>query len=163
VSDGLIIVLTLLVMLVGLVGVVVPVVPGVVLIGLAGIASTFLLGVEGAGWALVVVLAFLTGAGAIASWVLPTRRGLKSDAARSSLVLALVGAVVGFFVIPVLGIVVGALLGLYLGEHQRTRDRQRAWATTVAVAKSYGVGVLVELAAGLALIAIWLTATLLRL
>ncbi|MEX1163065.1 MAG: DUF456 family protein [Nitriliruptor sp.] len=162
-SDAVIIGLTLGVMLVGLVGVVVPVLPGVVLVGLAGIVATFALGIDTVGWVLVVVLAVVTLAGAGASYALPAQRGLKGDAARSSLALAAVLGVVGFFVIPVVGLILGALLGLYLGEVGRHGDRTRAWASTRSVLKAYGVGVLVEMGAALLLIAIWLVTTLVRL
>jgi uncharacterized protein len=163
VSDAVIIGLTLAVMIVGLVGVVLPVLPGVAIVGTAAIVSTFALGIDTAGWALVVVLGALTIAGAGASLALPARRGLKGDAARSSLALAAGFALVGFFVIPVVGLILGALLGLYLGELNRHGEADRAWISTKSVAKAYGVGVLVELATALLLIAIWLPATLLRL
>ncbi|MEX1177970.1 MAG: DUF456 domain-containing protein [Nitriliruptor sp.] len=162
-TDVAIVVVTIVVMIVGLAGVVLPVLPGVALIGIAGIAATFALGIDAAGWALVVVLGVLTLAGAGASYALPTRRGLKGDAARSSLVLAAALGVVGFFLIPVVGLIVGALAGLFLGEIGRHGDRDRAWASTRSVLRAYGLGVLVEMGAALAIIAVWLVATLLRL
>ncbi len=162
-SDAVIIGLTLGVMLVGLVGVVVPILPGAVLVGVAGIAATFALGIDTAGWVLVVVLAVVTLVGTGASYVLPTRRGLKGDVAGSSLVLAGALAVVGFFVIPVVGLVIGAVLGLQLGEVARHGDRRRAWASTRSVLRAYGIGILVELGAALLLVAIWLVTTLARL
>jgi uncharacterized protein len=163
VSDAVIIGLTLAVMFVGVVGVVLPVLPGVAIVGIAGIVATFALGIDAAGWVLVVVLGLLTVAGAGASLALPARRGLKGDAARSSLALAAVLALVGFFVVPVVGLILGGLLGLYLGELNQHGNGDRAWVSTKSVAKAYGVGVLVELATALLLIAIWLPATLVRL
>jgi uncharacterized protein len=163
VSDAVIIGLALAAMFVGVIGVVVPILPGVAIVGIAGIVATFALGIDTAGWVLVIVLGLLTIAGAGASLALPARRGIKGDAARSSLTLAAVLAMVGFFVVPVVGLILGALLGLYLGELNQHNDRNRAWASTTSVAKAYGVGVLVELATALLLIAIWLPATLVRL
>jgi uncharacterized protein len=163
VSDLAIVGVTVLVMLVGLVGVVVPVLPGVFIVGVAGIVSTFALGIDSAGWALVVVLGLLTVVGAGASVVLPARRGVRGEAARSSLLLALLGGVVGFFFIPVAGIVVGAVGALYLAEAQRTGDRQRALTTTREVLIGYGIGVLVEFGIALLLIVIYLAGTAYRL
>lgn len=162
-TELVVVTVTLVVMLVGLVGVVVPVLPGVAVVGLAGIVATFVLGIDGVGWVLVAVLAVVTVVGASASIVLPTRRGLRGDAARSSLTLAATLALVGFFVIPVVGLPVGAVLGLYLGELGRHGDRDRAWTSTRGVLQAYGVGVLVELVAALLLVAIWLPTTLVRL
>lgn len=162
-ADGVVIALTLAVMLVGVVGVVVPVLPGVVVVGTAAIVATFVLGIDAAGWALVVAITALTLAGATASIVLPARRGRRGDAARSSLAIAAAGGLVGFFVVPVLGLPIGAVLGLFAAELRRTGDRDRAWNTTRSVVTAYGLGVLVELVVAIAIIATWLTATLLRL
>lgn len=162
-SDGVVIVLTLLVMLVGVAGVVIPVLPGVLLVGAAGIVATFVLGIDPVGWALVVALTIVTGVGLVASYVLPARRGLRGEAARSSLWIAIVAAAAGFFVIPVVGLIVGALVGLFGAELSRTGDRDRAWATTRSVLAAYGIGIAVELAAALVAIVLWLGVTLVRL
>jgi uncharacterized protein len=163
VPDQLVFALTLVVMLIGLVGVVVPFVPGVIIVGAAAIVSTFVFGITASGWLFVATVALITLGGAGASLALPARRGLRGDAARSSLGLAATLAVVGFFVIPVVGLPVGALVGLYLGEHQRHGDRQRAWASTREVLKAYGLGVLVEFGAALLVIVLWLPGALSRL
>lgn len=162
-GDTLVIVVTLLVMVVGIVGVVVPVLPGVPLVGLAGIVATFVLGIDVGGWVLVAVLAALTVVGTVASYVLPARQGVQGGAARSSLAVAGACGVVGFFVAPVVGLVVGAVAGLYVAELRRHGDRGRAWATTRTVVAAYGVGLLIELAAALLIAAVWLVTTLIRL
>lgn len=161
--DQLVVVLTLVVMFVGLVGVVVPFVPGVIVVGAAAIVSTFVFGVTPAGWLFVATVALIALGGAGASLALPARRGLRGDAARSSLGLAATLGIVGFFVVPVVGLPLGAVVGLYLGEHQRHGDRQRAWASTLEVVKAYGLGVLVEFGAALLIIVLWLPGALSRL
>lgn len=162
-SDQIVVALTVLVMLVGLAGVVVPFVPGVLLVGAAAIVSTFVLGISPGGWLMVATVGLIAVGGAGASLALPARRGLRGDAARSSLGLAAALGIVGFFVVPIVGLPLGALGGLYLGELQRHGDRGRAWASTRDVLRAYGVGVLVEFGAALLVIAIWLPGTLLRL
>ncbi len=161
-SEQIVVVLTLAVMLVGLAGVVIPILPGVVLVGVAAIVSTFVLGISASGWLMVVTIALITLGGAGASIALPARKGLSGDAARSSLALAAALGVVGFFVIPIVGLPVGALGGLYLGELQQHHDRRRAWASTRQVLRAYGLGVLVEFGAALLIIVIWLPGTILR-
>jgi uncharacterized protein YqgC (DUF456 family) len=163
VSESVVVAVTLLAMLIGIVGVLVPVLPGVVLIGVAGIAATFVLGIDAGGWVLVAVLAVITVVGAGASYLLPARRGLRGNAARSSLGVALVAAIAGFVVVPVVGLPLGAVVGLFTAELRRTGDRTAAWATTRSVLAGYGIGVIVELAAGLTLVALWLVTTLVRL
>lgn len=162
-SDEIVVALALLVMLGGLAGVVIPFIPGVIVVGLAAVVSTFALGINAAGWLMVATVTLIALGGAGASMALPARRGLRGDAARSSLGLAAVLGLVGFFVVPIAGMPLGALGGLFLGELQRHGDRTRAWASTLDVLKAYGLGVLVEFGAALLIIVIWLPGTLLRL
>jgi uncharacterized protein YqgC (DUF456 family) len=63
--------------------------------------------------------------------------------------------VIGFFVVPVVGFILGGALGLYLGEHVRTRDARAALAATKATLVGFGLGALVQLVAGLAMVATW--------
>jgi uncharacterized protein len=164
VTDLLIVAATLAVMLVGLAGVILPILPGVVVVGVAAIAGTFALGVDTAGgWTLVISIAVLTLIGEAASWVLPAHRGLAGGAPRSSLGIAAASGFVGFFVIPVVGLPVGAVIGLYAAEMNRTGDRRQAWTTTRSVITGYGIGVLVELVLSVLIVATWLTSAVVNL
>ena len=69
---------------------------------------------------------------------------------------AMIGAVVGFFTIPVLGVVVGGIGGLWLAELVRLRHPRRAWDTTWAAVQGYGVGTVVQMLAGAAIFGVWL-------
>ena len=48
---------------------------------------------------------------------------------------ALLG-IVGFFVIPVVGLVIGFVVGVYLAEWYRLRDVARAWRATIGNRRS---------------------------
>ena len=148
--------------LVGLVGTLVPVVPGLLLVLVATAGTLVLQGVSGAGWLLVVLLVGLGLAGTAASTVLPARRAAADGAPARTLALAAVGAVVGFVVLPVLGLVVGGVLGLLLAEQQRLGGWAPAWASARRVVGAYGVGVLLELLVGMVMGAVWLTAFVAR-
>ena len=63
---------------------------------------------------------------------------------------------VGFFVIPVVGVLVGGVLGIYLAEYARLRDGGQAWVSTRAALVAIGVGMLVELTAGVLMFGVWL-------
>ena len=65
----------------------------------------------------------------------------------------MVGAIVGFFTIPVLGIVLGGIGALWLAELVRLRHPRKAWDTTWAALQGYGVGTLVQGVAGVAILA----------
>jgi uncharacterized protein len=160
--DPLLIALALLVMLVGLVGVVVPVLPGLLLVWAASAGTVLFVGTDTAGWVLATVLTLLFAVGSGATFWLPARQGRRGGVPLRSLLLALVGAVVGFFAIPVLGFLVGAFAGLLVGEKQRHGDWEPALASVGQILRAYGIGVVVELVIGVVMIATWLIAVVVR-
>ncbi len=147
-----------LLMLVGLAGVVVPVLPGTLLILAAGIAWAALVVERGtARWVVVAVMAVLFVAGAVAKYALPGRR-LSGRLPRSTLLLGLLGAVVGLVVLPPVGLLLGGVLGVYVAEVRRVGPGREARQATVQVLTAVGVGILAELTAAVAMITTWLVA-----
>jgi uncharacterized protein YqgC (DUF456 family) len=71
------------------------------------------------------------------------------------LVAGAAGGLVGFFLIPVVGLVIGAILGVLIAEYNRTNEWTVAWVTTRAVVLGFGLGVAAQLLAGIVMIAIW--------
>lgn len=150
-----------LAMVVGLVGVVVPVLPGLLLIWVAGLAWVLLDGGGLARWSVLVAMTVLLILGSIAKYVLPARSATTSGAPRSTLLLGALGAVVGLFVIPVVGLIVGGVGGVMLAEWSRLGDRSRAWRSTRGVLLGFGIGVLIELIAAVLMVMTWVGGTLL--
>jgi uncharacterized protein YqgC (DUF456 family) len=74
----------------------------------------------------------------------------------TTLLAGAAGMVVGFFAIPVIGAPVGGVLGIYLAELARLRDGGRAWASTRVALVAIGIGMLIELTAGVLMIGVWL-------
>jgi len=62
--------------------------------------------------------------------------------------------VVGFFVIPVVGLVIGFVLGVHLAERARVGGRE-AGASTVAALRAVGLSIAIEMLAGLLAAATW--------
>jgi len=62
---------------------------------------------------------------------------------------------VGFFVVPVVGLPLGTVVGLFAAEAYRTRALDAAWRSTLATLKGFGVSTLVQLAAGLTMAVVW--------
>jgi uncharacterized protein len=148
-----------LAMAVGLVGVVVPVLPGLLLVAAAGLVWAILAqGPEP--WVVFALMMLVLAAGTVAKYVLPGRTLKQAGAPTSTMVLGGIGAVAGFFLIPVVGLPIGGVVGVYLGELRRLRDGRAARRSTVATAKAVGIGMLIELAAGLLAVAIWLASVL---
>jgi hypothetical protein len=140
--------------LVGLVGILVPVLPGSLLIlGAVGVwaAETG----SSRAWVVFAVVTLVLAVGAVVKYAVPGRR-LKLDGVPSRTLLAgAVLAVVGFFVVPVVGLVLGFVLGVYLAEARRL-GRHRAGPSTWAALKAVGLSVLIELVAGLLAALSWL-------
>jgi uncharacterized protein YqgC (DUF456 family) len=147
-------------MLVGLAGVVVPALPGTALVLAAGAAWAWFVVEQGtARWVVVGVMAALFAAGLVLKYALPGRR-LKGELPRRTLVAAGLGAVVGFVLLPPLGLLLGGVAGTYLAEAQRVGNGPEARRSTARVLKAVGVGVLAELVAAVLMVATWLVGLL---
>jgi uncharacterized protein len=145
-----------LVMAVGAVGTIVPVLPGISLVWGAGLVYGLVRGFATIG---VVALAVMTGlavAATVAGYVVPKRRATNAGVSRATVWLGVAGGVVGFFVVPIVGLPIGGVLGIYVGEHLRTGDRVAAWRATRATITGFGIAVIVQFAAALSMIAVWL-------
>jgi uncharacterized protein len=145
-----------LVMAVGAVGTIVPLVPGISLVWGAGLVY----GLDrGFGTIGVVAFAVMTGlavAATVAGYAVPKRRATGAGVPRATVWLGVAGGVVGFFVVPVVGLPIGGVLGIYVGEHLRTGDTVAAWRATRATITGFGIAVLVQFAAALSMVAVWL-------
>ena len=143
-----------LAVLVGLVGIVVPVLPGSILI-LGAVLVCAAASATAVGWVVFALVTTLLVVGGIVKYAVPGR-GLKTAGVPSRTLVAggLLG-IVGFFVIPVVGLVVGFVLGVYLAELQRV-GLDAAWPSTRAALQAAGLSLLIELAAGLLAAAAWL-------
>jgi hypothetical protein len=62
--------------------------------------------------------------------------------------------IVGFFVVPVVGLFVGFVLGVYLAELRRVGS-ERAWPSTVHSLRAVGLSIAIELAAAVAAALVW--------
>jgi uncharacterized protein YqgC (DUF456 family) len=145
--------LVALVIAVGLVGIVVPLMPGSVLVVAAVLAWAAAQG-GAAAWTVAAVATALVVAGAVVKYVVPTRR-LREVGIPARTQWAGVGlAVVGFFVVPVIGLPLGFVLGVYLAELARVGS-ERAWPATVQSLRAIGLSVLIELAAALLAVGVW--------
>ncbi|MBS9375570.1 DUF456 domain-containing protein [Rhodococcus sp. B50] len=148
-----------LAILVGLLGIVLPILPGVLLIFGAIAVWAFVTGGTTAWVALGVATAALLVTG-IVKYTWPGKRLQEAGVPNRSLILAGLLGIVGFFVVPVVGLFLGFLLGMYLSEVQRHRTHRDAWVSTVAATKAVALSILVELLGGLVAASVWLGAVL---
>jgi len=154
-TESLVTVISIVAMVVGLVGIVVPVLPGLVLCW-AGVLVWALFG--GAGWSRWVVLAVATGiaiGGTVVKYLLPGRNLKRAGVPNRSLFVGGVLGLVGFFVVPVVGLPLGFVVGILLAELIRLTDFKLAWKGTLAALKAVGISMIIEICAGLSIAAIW--------
>lgn len=148
-----------LVILAGLVGIVLPVLPGAILV-LAGILVWAYEVGSGTSWTVFVVAALVIAATQVAKYVVPGRRLAAGDVPRSTLLAGALVGIVGFFVIPVVGLLVGFVLGVYVAEYHRLRSRSSAWSSTKLALRAVGLSLAIELFGALVASGIWLAAVL---
>ena len=145
---------------IGLVCIVVPVLPGALLV-YAAILTWSVVQHTVAAWVTLAIVTAVLGATTAVKYMWPLRRMRRAEVPSRTLIAGGLLGIVGFFVVPVLGLVLGFVLGVYLAELLRCRDRRRAWACTVHAVKGAALSMGVELAGALAAAAIWLGAVLL--
>ncbi len=154
-SDTTLVVLVALAMAVGVAGTVVPLVPGLGLVWLAALAYGLVDGFGVVGSIVFVTISAMAVAGIVAGIAVPHHAARGGGAAQWSVALGAATAIVGFFVIPIVGMALGGVLGIFLGEALRTRDVTTAWRATVATLKGFGIAGLVQFTAGLLMVFGW--------
>ncbi|WP_298456141.1 DUF456 domain-containing protein [uncultured Cellulomonas sp.] len=153
-------VLVAVVILIGLVGVVVQVIPGSLLVLGAVVVWA---AIEGTvlSWAVAVLAMAATAAALVAKYLLAGRHLKRGGVPNRTLVIGGLVGIVGFFVVPVVGLFLGFVLAVYLAELGRLGDRHRAWRATVVALQATGITILVELAGALVASGAWLLTVLL--
>ncbi|MEU3214848.1 DUF456 domain-containing protein [Streptomyces sp. NPDC006971] len=144
-----------LVMFLGLIGVLVPGVPGQAIVW-AAVLWWALTDRTTAAWSVLMGATALLLADQALKPLLPPRRPHESGAPHRTLVLGGVGAIVGFFVVPVLGALVGYVGTVYGVERLRLGSRGAGWASVRSVMRATGWSALVELFACLLVTGAWL-------
>ena len=139
---------------VGLIGILVPFLPGTLLVW-AAIAVWAYVEHTTVSWVVLGVATAVLGAGILVKYLWPARRMRAADVNGRTLAAGAVLGVIGFFVVPVAGLVLGFVLGVFLAELAQRRDRRRAWASTVHAVKGVALSVGVELLAALLATAVW--------
>jgi uncharacterized protein YqgC (DUF456 family) len=145
-----------LVILIGVVGTVIPLLPGVLLVGIVvGIWAY-----TNSGWWLLVLAVLLTSVGLVAKYLLPARTA-RDEGSTWALAVGSLLSVIGFFVIPVIGFVIGFMIGVFVAEVLRIWELRSAWKATWATLKSVGIAMAIEFVAAGIMAVTWFGAVVL--
>lgn len=141
--------------IVGLVGIVVPILPGLLLIW-GSVTVWAVVESSTTAWIVLAAATVLIVASQVLKYVLPGRRLRDAGVPTRGIVTGAAFGVVGFFAVPVVGLFLGFVAGVYLVERLRLGNHDSAWRSTVHALKAVGLAILIELFAGLLIAAGWL-------
>lgn len=136
-----------------------PVLPGSLLIGVAVLVWAVATA-SAPGWAVATVALLLLVGGWAAGYVLAGRQVAAAGVPRRSIVVAGLAGIVGFVVVPVIGLVLFFAAGLVVMEYLRRRELQPAMASAWVALRATGLGILVELGAAMTAASLWALAQL---
>jgi uncharacterized protein len=140
---------------VGILGVIIPVLPGVLLCW-AGVLGWAIFAEGGAvKWVVFTIVTLLALGATVLKYAWPGRHLKRSGVPNLSLFVGGVFALTGFFLIPVVGLVIGFVLGVLLAEWRRLGDWNAAWPSTRQALMAAGLSMLIELAAALCIAFAW--------
>jgi uncharacterized protein YqgC (DUF456 family) len=145
---------------VGLAGIVLPVLPGLLLCW-GGVALWALSLRTPTAWSILAVASAIMVIGSVVKYIVPGKRMRDAGVPWSTLGLGSLLGILGFFVIPVLGLFIGFVAGIYLAERIRLDNNALAWPSTVAALKAVGISMLIEMLSGLLIAGTWVAGLLL--
>ncbi|WP_006242681.1 DUF456 domain-containing protein [Mycolicibacterium tusciae] len=148
------IILVALAIAVGIIGIVVPLLPGTLLV-FAAIAVWAVAESNLTAWVTLGVVTALIGVATLIKYTWPVKRMRAADVRTLSLAAGAVLGIIGFFVIPVIGLLIGFVLGVYLAELATRKDQRLAWTSTKHAVKGVALSMGVELAGALLATVAW--------
>jgi len=139
----------------GVLGVVIPVIPGLLLSWLGVLLWALLGDASGAvKWVVLVVATLVAAIGALIKYLVPGKRLKSAGIPNSALLAGGVLGLVGFFVVPVVGLILGFVLGIWIVERIRLGPGQ-AWPSTKRALGAAGLAMLIEFTAALGVAVVW--------
>ncbi|MGH3384909.1 MAG: DUF456 domain-containing protein [Nocardioidaceae bacterium] len=139
---------------VGLLGIVLPVLPGALLVWAAVLVWALELQTTSA-WVALGVATVAIAVSQVVKYLVPHRQLRTAAVPRRSIIVGGVLGVVGFFVIPIVGLVLGFVFGIYAAERRRLGSHDTAWTSTKTAMRVVGISILIELAGALVAAGTW--------
>jgi uncharacterized protein YqgC (DUF456 family) len=148
--------IAIVMMVVGLL--VIPILPGLVIIWVAALGYGIAAGFGALGWIMFTLISLLMVGGSVLDNVLMGAKAHKEGAPWWVVLIALVSAILGNFIIPIpiIGGILAALLVLFLIEWIRLKDARKALSSMRGMLVGCGWAVVFRVIIGLVMIGLWL-------
>jgi hypothetical protein len=137
---------------------VIPILPGLVIIWVAALGYGIAAGFGALGWSMFGLITLLMVGGSVLDNVLMGARAHKEGAPWWVVLIALLAAILGNFVIPIpiVGGILAALIVLFLIEWLRLKDARKALTSMRGMLVGCGWAVVFRVIIGLVMIGLWL-------
>jgi len=148
--------IAVLFILIGLVGTILPILPGTLLIAVTVISYSFFNSWQSPSVIELAILIIILTISGSSQWWLPAM-GAKSagGAPKRAILYGTIGGIIGLFFGLFIGTIVGYALGVLLGCYQKYRDFNRALKASLGSVAGQGAAALVELGAGILVLALF--------
>ena len=146
------IVITVVAIIVGLAGCVVPVIPGIPLAFAAIFLYSWYDGFANISVSNLIVLAVITLLSVISDFIIIALSGKLAGSSKHSAIAAAIGAVIGLFVLPPLGIIIFCFLGAYVTELYIIKDSKKAIRAALGSLAGLFSGMVFKLAIGVGML-----------
>ncbi|MFC4628818.1 DUF456 domain-containing protein [Promicromonospora alba] len=138
----------------GLIGIVVQVLPGAVLV-LGGILVWAIMTGGTQAWVVFGVAAVAIAIAEVLQWILAGKHMRKAEVPVLTLAVGGIAGIIGFFVIPVLGLFLFFVGAIFLLEWLRRKDVSAAWGATKAALQATLITIGVQLVGSLVATGAW--------
>lgn len=154
--------LVFIAMLAGWVGLVIPIYPGLTIIWLAALIFAIIDGFSFPAWLFFAIITVLMIAGNLADNFFIGAKARKTGASWWSIAFGYLIGIAGTLVMPLVGGLLGSILGVLAIEMLRKKDWKIAWITTREMAFGFGWAILVRIAIGAIMILMWISWILIK-
>lgn len=146
--------------IVGILGLIVPVLPGLLLAESGVLVWAWHQGSSTA-WVIFGITVVIALIGWFLQYKLPNRSMRAAGIPGWSRLAGIALAVLGFFIVPYVGLFLGFVVGVYLAEQVRLRNPAAAWTSTKIAVKAMLSSIGIELAAAVIVSLVWVSGLLL--
>ncbi len=150
--------LAIVFLLIGLAGVIIPLLPGSLLIWLTVVVYAVaerlngFAAIDGFTFALITLIAVVTGTSDL--W-LPLLGARATGSAPRSLIFGVLGGIIGTFIVPLLGSIIGYVAGILISEYQRYGDWNKALRAGWGGLAGWGIATAIQLGGGILILIIF--------